>query len=155
MAPRSWQERASSIQYPMGYSFEHQPQSHTLPYNKLRFQGLAPAASAGASTSSGNGSSSPFEVDAMMVDHHRRGSSVDGSRGMGSAGACVSAAVAAVVATAPTNDMHRVLSAPILSPAANTEAGGSEMDQNRLPPLRQVCHSRHQKAAVVACGTCL
>lgn len=104
-------------------------------------QGLTPAVSAGATTSSGNGSSSPFEVDAMMVDHHRRGASVDGSRSIGSAGACVSAAVAAVVATAPAggHDMHRVLSAPILSPAANTEAGGSEMDQNRLPPLRQVC----------------
>ncbi|CAM9673635.1 unnamed protein product [Hapterophycus canaliculatus] len=102
-------------------------------------KGLTPAVSAGTTTSSGNGSSSPFEVDAMMVDHHRRGASVDGSRSLGSAGACVSAAVAAVVATAPAggHDMHRVLSAPILSPATNTEAGGSEMDQNRLPPLRQ------------------
>ncbi len=74
-----------------------------------------------------------------MVDTHRRGSGVDGSSGPGAAS--VSAAVAAVVATAPAHaDMHRVLSAPMLSPPASHGDRGSGMDpnQNRLPPLRQV-----------------
>jgi len=73
----------------------------------------------------------------MMVDSHRRGSGVDGSSGPGAAS--VSAAVAAVVATAPAHaDMHRVLSAPMLSPpASHDRSSGMDPSQNRLPPLRQ------------------
>lgn len=74
----------------------------------------------------------------MMVDNHRRGGGVDASNGPGASS--VSAAVAAVVATAPAHaDMHRVLSAPMLSPPASHGDRGSGMgpNQNRLPPLRQ------------------
>lgn len=102
---------------------------------------LAPgvSASTGTATSSRNGSSSP-PFDAMMVDNssnaHRRETGVDCSREIGASS--VSAAVAAVVATPPAHaEMHRVLSAPMLSPPANSARGGTGMDQNRLPPLRQ------------------
>lgn len=110
---------------------------------RFRSQGLAPtvSTSSGTTTSSGNGSSSP-SFDAMMVDNnsssntHRRGAGVDCSREIDISS--VSAAVAAVVATPPAHaEMHRVLSAPMLSPPANSARGGSGMDQNRLPPLRQ------------------
>lgn len=120
---------------------------------------MVSSSSATAPASSGNGSSSPPfpEMDAMMVDHHRGGSgSVNGSRELGSGGV-VSAAVAAVVSTMPAHagrhDMaslpiHRVLSAPLLSPnPANSEgtrsregrrSGGLHHNQPRLPSLRQV-----------------
>lgn len=108
----------------------------------FRSQGLAPTVSTSSgTTSSGNGPSSP-PFDAMMVDNnnssntHRRGAGVDCSREVGISS--VSAAVAAVVATPPAHaEMHRVLSAPMLSPPANSARVGSGMDQNRLPPLRQ------------------
>lgn len=118
------------------------PYKHALRCDKFRLQGLTPAVSTstGATASSCNGSSSPpYEVDAMMVDPHRRGNG-DGSRGMDASS--VSAAVAAVVSSAPAHasghEMHRVLSASILSPPGNSGRGGSGMNQNR-PPLRQVC----------------
>ncbi|CAM9120107.1 unnamed protein product [Ectocarpus sp. 8 AP-2014] len=90
-------------------------------------KGLAPVGSGGATATAGNGSSSPpFEVDAMMVDHHRVG---------GTTGASISAAVAAVEAHASSDhEMNRVLPAPGVSTAANSEAA---MEQSRLPPLRQ------------------
>lgn len=66
----------------------------------------------------------------MMVDHHRVG---------GTTGASISAAVAAVEAHASSDhEMNRVLPAPGVSTAANSEAA---MEQSRLPPLRQVCRS--------------
>lgn len=110
---------------------------------RFRSQGLAPtvSTSTGATASSGNGSSSP-PFDAMMIDNNssnnarRRGTGVDCSRETGVSS--VSAAVAAVVATPPAHaEMHRVLSAPMLSPPANSARGRAGMDQNRLPPLRQ------------------
>lgn len=129
----------------------------------LFLQGLSPLVStsasvAGATSSSGTGTTRPFQgIDAMMVDHHR--GALDVSRGMNSCGASsVTAAVAAVVATAPAHSsgqdmttvpMQRVLSAPLLSPPANSEGPrsregrgpvGPEQHQSRLPPLRQVCY---------------
>lgn len=109
--------------------------------------------SSGTRTSSGNGPSSP-PFDAMMVDNnssnnnaHRRGTGVDSSRGIGISS--VSAAVAAVVATPPAHaEMHRVLSAPMLSPPANSARGGSGMDQNRLPPLRQETSDGRKQAGL-------
>lgn len=116
------------------------------------------ASAAGATSSSGTGTTRAFQgIDAMMVDHHR--GALDGSRGMNSCGtSSVTAAVAAVVATAPAHSsgqdmttvpMQRVLSAPLLSPPANSEGPrsregrgpvGPEQHQSRLPPLRQVCY---------------
>eukprot|EP00903_Cladosiphon_okamuranus_P017132 g15781.t3 len=106
-------------------------------------KGLAPNVSTSSgTTSSGNGPSSP-PFDAMMVDSnnsshntHRRGAGADRSREIGMSS--VSAAVAAVVATPPAHaEMHRVPSAPMLSPPANSARAVSGMDQNRLPPFRQ------------------
>lgn len=92
----------------------------------------------------------------MAVDHLRTGGGgTDGSRGMGTPGVTsVSAAVATVVAMAPahtsahdmaTMPMHKVLSAPMLSPPATSEGarsreggGSGGLDPARLPPLRQV-----------------
>lgn len=93
----------------------------------------------------------------MAVDHLRApgGGGTDGSRAMGTPGvSSVSAAVATVVAMAPSHAashdmtpiaMHKVLSAPMLSPPATSEGGRSRegpgsggLDAPRLPPLRQV-----------------
>lgn len=115
------------------------------------------ASAAGGTSSAGAGTTQPFQgIDPMMVDHHR--GALDASRGVNSCGvSSVTAAVAAVVATAPAHSsgqmttvpMQRVLSAPLLSPPANSEgprsrdgrrSAGPEHHQPRLPPLRQVCY---------------
>ena len=128
----------------------------------FRIQGMAPlvstSSSAGATAPPGDEAApTPFPgIDAMAVDHLRTGGSgADGSRGMGTPGVTsVSAAVATVVAMAPTHTsahdmapvpMHKVLSAPMLSPPATSEGarsreggGSGGLDPTRLPPLRQV-----------------
>lgn len=93
-----------------------------------------------------------------MVDHHR--DNVDGSRGISSGVASAVAAVGAVAATATTVQaggqgissvpMHRVLSAPLLSPAGGSSdgtrprrermsgSGGLDTHLHRLPSFRQV-----------------
>lgn len=108
---------------------------------------MVSTSSAPAAPSSGNDASSSAypDIDDMIVDV---------SRGMNASP--VSAAVAAVVGRTPARSssqdvslhMHRVLSAPLLSPPANAErtrsregrvSSGLDQNAHRLPPLRQVC----------------
>lgn len=107
---------------------------------------MASTSSAPTAPSANEAASSAYpEMNDMMVDV---------SRGMNASP--VSAAVAAVIGRTPARsssqdvslNMHRVLSAPLLSPPANAErtrsregrvSSGLDQNAHRLPPLRQVC----------------
>lgn len=151
---------SSSASSPEGLAFMRSP---------TFAKGLSPLVStssaAGTTAPPGNGTAAPpFPgIDAMAVDHLRTGGGgTDGSRGMGTPGVTsVSAAVATVVAMAPahtsahdmaTMPMHKVLSAPMLSPPATSEGarsreggGSGGLDPARLPPLRQVSELMGQR----------
>lgn len=86
----------------------------------------------------------------MIVDYGR-GSGADCSRTVSAPEvASAIAAVGAAAAAAPPVSMHRVLSAPLLSPTGAASessrprregrlSGGVEQHSQRLPSLRQVC----------------